>query len=298
MPSLKELRKRKASVQSTRKITSAMKMLSAAKLKKAQNQVESGRPYSDMMARVLGSLLEKTTAFKMPPPLLVGRGKSENYLLLVIASDRGLCGGFNNNVYRMAKSISLDLLGAKRTIKMLCVGRRVRDSLKSEFRDHILETLPAFARPSFSDASIIARKIITLFEEGEIDVCQLIYSDFVSSMTQKVSVHQLIPFTPIKKREKEIVEEAFEKKLADRFIYEPDEEQVLNELLPRNIAVQIYRALMENAASEHGARMTAMDNATRNASDMIKALELKYNRTRQAYITKELIEIISGAEAL
>ncbi len=297
MATLKELRTRRNSVQSTKKITSAMKMIAAAKLKKAQDQVESGRPYTDLMSQMLGALLMKTTSFEVSPPLLVGSGKYDSYLLVVIASDRGLCGGFNHNVIREAVQRAQKNLENGKDLKILCVGKRARDMLKKDFDDHIIETYPAFARPTFKDASVIAEKILELFEKGEIDVCRLVYNDFVSPLTQTVSTHQLIPFEAMEEQE-ETIEKAQEERLHDQFIYEPGEEQILNALLPRNVAVQIYRALMENAASEHGARMTAMDNATRNASDMIDKLTLTYNRSRQAQITKELIEIVSGAEAL
>ena len=297
MATLKELRTRRNSVQSTKKITSAMKMIAAAKLKKAQEQVESGRPYTDLMSQMLGALLRKTTSFEVPPPLLVGSGKYESYLLVVIASDRGLCGGFNHTVIREASRRAQKNLDNGKDLKILCVGKRARDMLKKDYGDYIIETYPAFARPTFKDASIIAEKVLELFENGEIDVCRMVYNDFVSPLTQNVSTHQLIPFAAMEDQE-ETIAEAQEEGLHDQFIYEPGEEQILNALLPRNVAVQTYRALMENAASEHGARMTAMDNATRNASEMIKDLNLKYNRQRQAYITKELIEIISGAEAV
>lgn len=298
MPSLKELRNRTNSVKSTKKITSAMKMIAAAKLKKAQEQVESGRPYSDLMTQMLVALLQKTASFKTPPPLLVGRNRYDSYLLVVVASDRGLCGGFNNNIVREAEAQARKCLESGQELKIICVGRKARDLLRRKYGPNIIETYPAFAKPSFKEAAIISEKVLELFENEEVDVCRLIYNDFISPLTQKVHSHQLIPFMALEEQKEMVAKAEAGEIVSDKFIHEPNEELVLQALLPRNVSVQIYRALMENAASEHGARMTAMDNATRNATDMIKELELKYNRTRQAYITRELIEVISGAEAL
>lgn len=298
MARLKELRTRKVSVQSTRKITSAMKMISAAKLKKAQEQVELGRPYSDLMNKMIRILLAKTSTFKTSPPLLVGRGRFQSHLLIVLTSDRGLCGGFNASILRETQKLARGFLESRQDLKIFCVGRRAHDSLKKEFGAHILETFPSPAKPRFRDAHALAKKVLELFDTEQIDVCRLVYNTFVSALIQQVNVHTLIPFSPLEKEEETKLNDAEENILSDQFIFEPGEEVVMKKLLPQNVAVQIYRALMESAASEQAARMTAMDNATRNASEMIKTLELQYNRLRQAYITKELIEIISGAEAL
>ncbi len=300
MPSLKDLRIRINSVKSTQKITSAMKMVAAAKLRRAQEQAEAARPYSERMARMLNSLASGTAQSAGGPALLAGTGKSDVHLIVVMTSDRGLCGGFNGSIVRGVRQRVRALRQDGKEVKLLCVGRKGRDLLRREFRSLIVDSYEDIARPTltFGVAKQIADRILQMFEGGEIDVCTVVYNQFRSVISQVVTGEQLIPFS---------VEDAGEaKETVDgagggpqgSYEFEPDEEGILEDLLPRNLAVQIYHALLENAASEHGARMTAMDNATRNAGEMIDRLTLTYNRTRQAVITSELIEIISGAEAL
>jgi F-type H+-transporting ATPase subunit gamma len=298
MPSLKDLRIRIKSVKSTQKITSAMKMVAAAKLRRAQEQAEAARPYSERMGRMLASLAAGLPSGAGGPQLLAGTGRDETHLLVVMTSDRGLCGGFNATIVREARNTIRRLQREGKTVKLFCVGRKGRDVLRREFASLIVGTIEDIGRPAlrFDSAEQVAERVLAMFGDGGFDVCTVIYNSFKSAISQIVTARQLIPFKV------ETVAEAAETEEADsqRAVYEfePDEQEILEILLPRNIAVQIYRALLENAASEHGARMTAMDNATRNAGDMIDGLTLTYNRTRQAYITKELIEIISGAEAL
>jgi F-type H+-transporting ATPase subunit gamma len=301
MPSLKSLRVRIASVKSTQKITSAMKMVAAAKLRRAQEQAEAARPYAERMERMLGSLADSVAGRDGAPPLLVGNGKDDVHLLVVATADRGLCGGFNSNIVREARRRIAALQNEGKTVKILCVGRKGRDQLRREYGKLIVDTIEEIGRPTlrFEGAEGVAQRIATMFAEGEFDVCTLFFARFKSAITQIVTKQQLIPFAALSDEEEESAE-------ADRggmpanavYEYEPDEEEILRDLLPRNLAIQVFRALLENNASEQGARMTAMDNATRNAGDMIDRLTLTYNRTRQAVITKELIEIISGAEAL
>ena len=290
MPSLKDLKVRINSVKSTQKITSAMKMVAAAKLRRAQEQAEAARPYAERMERVLGSLAAGLAGRDDAPPLLVGTGREAKHLVVVMTSDRGLCGGFNSTIVRGARRLIRDLLGKDRQVKILCVGRKGRDQLRREFGPLIVATLEDVGRPrlGFAAAADVARRLIGMFETGDFDHCTIVYNKFKSAMTQIVTVQQLVPFAGAAET------------AAPQVVYEfePDETEILAELLPRNLAVQVFRALLENAASEQGARMTAMDSATRNAGDMINRLTINYNRTRQAYITKELIEIISGAEAL
>ena len=293
MPSLKDLKIRINSVKSTRKITSAMKMVAAAKLRRAQEQAEAARPYAERMARVLGSLAAAAQGRPGAPPMLAGTGKDDVHLLIVATADRGLCGGFNSSIVRAARARIRGLLEAGKTVKILCVGKKGRDQLRREQGERIIETMTEVGRPTltFGHVESIADKVTRMFEAGEFDVCTVIYNRFKSAMTQIVTQQQLIPFAP--------PEAAGEPAAAETlYEYEPEESVILDALLPRNICVQMYRALLENAASEQGARMTAMDSATRNAGDMIDSLTIQYNRARQAAITKELIEIISGAEAL
>ncbi len=294
MPSLKDLRNRINSVKSTQKITKAMQMVAASKLRRAQDAVEAARPYSQRMERMLGSLASSSQDQEGAPPLLVGSGRDETHLVVVATAERGLCGAFNSSIARAARLKVLELRKAGKNVKILCVGRKGRDSLRREFGSLILDTidLSGMRQATFADASPIAVRIIDLFEAGEIDVCTLFYSRFKSIMTQIVTERRLIPATiPEGDEDAPDIGDAI-------YDYEPDEEEILADLLPRNLSVQIYQAILENAASEQGARMTAMDSATRNAGDMIDKLTLNYNRTRQAVITSELIEIISGAEAL
>ncbi|WP_431856692.1 F0F1 ATP synthase subunit gamma [Azospirillum sp.] len=296
MPSLKDLKNRIASVQSTRKITSAMKMVAASKLRRAQEQAEASRPYAERMGRMLTSLAANVQNGAGGPKLMTGTGSDQVHLLVVISSDRGLCGGFNGTIVREARRQIQRLQGEGKTVKVLTVGRKGRDQIRRDYASLIVETYEDVGRRklSFADADAVARKINEMYEAGEFDVCSVIYNKFKSAITQIVTVQQLIPFAV---PETATGEGAAEEAKAI-YEFEPDEEQILAELLPRNLSIQVYRALLESAASEQGARMTAMDNATRNAGDMINRLTLTYNRTRQAYITKELIEIISGAEAI
>ncbi|WP_448190122.1 F0F1 ATP synthase subunit gamma [Azospirillum sp. sgz301742] len=295
MPSLKDLKNRIASVQSTRKITSAMKMVAASKLRRAQEQAEASRPYAERMGRMLTSLAANVQNGAGGPKLMTGSGSDQVHLLVVISSDRGLCGGFNGSIVREARRQIQRLQGEGKTVKVMTVGRKGRDNLRRDYASLIVETYEDIGRRrlSFVEADAVAKKVNEMYEAGEFDVCSVIYNKFKSAITQIVTVQQLIPFAVPETAADEAASEA-----KATYEFEPDEEQILAELLPRNLSIQVYRALLESAASEQGARMTAMDNATRNAGDMINRLTLTYNRTRQAYITKELIEIISGAEAI
>ncbi len=292
MPNLKELRTRIISVKSTQKITAAMKMVAAAKLRRAQEQAEAGRPYADRMERMLCSLAASLEGREDAPRLLAGTGKDEVHLIVVATSDRGLCGSFNSFIVRDVRRLLRDLQDEGKTIKILCVGRKGRDQLTREFGHFIVETIDEVGKPrlGFDDALRVAERVRSMFEAGEFDLCTIVYNHFRSALTHVVTRRQLIPCP--------LPEAAVEEGPQAIHEYEPSEEEILAELLPLNLAVQTYRALLENTASEHGARMTAMDNATRNAGEMIDNLTLYYNRTRQAYITNEIIEIISGAEVL
>jgi F-type H+-transporting ATPase subunit gamma len=294
MPSLKDLRNRIRSVRSTQKITAAMKVVAASRLRRAVEQAEAARPYGQRMERVLASLAARMTGMAGAPPLLVGAGRDQTHLLVVATSDRGLAGGFNSSILREARRRIRELETAGKTILILAIGRKGRDGLRRDHGKDIHDSLTDIGRRgvTFDEARDIADRILLLFQEGRFDVCTIVYNRFRSAITQIVTVQQLIPFAPT-------ATDGFEAPTAGGvYEFEPDEEEILGELLPKNLAVQIHTALLENAASEQGARMTAMDNATRNAGDMIDRLTLNYNRTRQAAITKELIEIISGAEAL
>ena len=295
MPSLKDLRNRINSVKSTQKITAAMKMVAAAKLRRAQEQAMAARPYAERMERMLGSLAQAMGGQAGAPRLLAGTGKSDVHLIVVMTSDRGLCGSFNSSIVREARKLIRSLIGDGRQVKLLCVGRKGRDQLRRDFGRLIVGTLEDVGKRklAYSDAQSVADRIRGMFEAGEFDVATLIYNRFKSAISQTVTVQQVIPFAVPSgdpPRDTGLGNAIYE--------YEPGEDAILGELLPRNVGVQVFRALLENAASENGARMTAMDSATRNAGEMISKLTLNYNRTRQAYITKELIEIISGAEAL
>jgi len=294
MPNLKDLKIRINSVKSTQKITSAMKMVAAAKLRRAQEQAEAARPYAERMERVLGSLAASMAGIDGAPALLAGTGKDQVQLVVVMTSDRGLCGGFNGSIVRGAKKFIRDLKQAGKTVKIVCIGRKGGDQLKREFAADIVANIIDVGKPrlNFDQAEAVAVRIRDMFEAGEFDVCTVIYNKFRSAIAQIVTYQQLIPFTV-----GGAANENADTQLA-QYEYEPDEGAILADLLPRNIGMQVYRALLENAASEQGARMTAMDNATRNAGEMINKLTITYNRTRQANITKELIEIISGAEAV
>lgn len=311
MPSLKEYRNRIASVKSTRKITSAMKMVAASKLKRAQEQAEASQPYASAMAAIMARVAEGVTLSPSSPKLLVGTGSDQNYLLVVVTSDRGLCGGFNANLIRAARNEIRRLQREGKNVKIVCAGRKARDVLRREFGGMIVESFIGISgktRISFADADRITQYVLEQFAAGAFDVCVLFYNQFRSVLLQKPHGQQLIPFAPavvstvaVKAHEQDnhkAPAHANEKVLTSPYSFEPEEERILGQLLPKNLGVQIYRALLDSAAGEQAARMTAMDNATRNAGDLIKGLTLKYNRARQAHITKELIEIISGAEAI
>ncbi|MEA1650064.1 F0F1 ATP synthase subunit gamma [Nitrospirillum sp. BR 11164] len=296
MPSLKDLKIRIDSVKSTQKITSALKMVAASKLRRAQEQAEAGRPYAERMGRMLSSLAANVPAGAQGPKLMAGTGSDKTHLLIVLTGDRGLCGGFNATIVREAKRQVARLTGEGKTVKLLTVGRKGRDLLRREFGTMIVHSYENLGgkRLGFADAAQVADKVLELFDAGEFDVASIIFNKFKSAMTQIVTVQQIVPFAVAATTE-EAPASAEPKAIYE---FEPSEEDILNDLLPRNLSIQVYTALLESSASFFGAQMTAMDNATRNAGDTIKKLTLNYNRTRQAFITKELIEIISGAEAV
>jgi F-type H+-transporting ATPase subunit gamma len=290
MPSLKDLKVRIASVKSTQKITSAMKMVAAAKLRRAQEQAEAARPYAERMERMLGSLAGSMAGRDGAPVLLAGTGRDQVHLVVVMTSDRGLCGGFNSTIVRAARRKIRELRELGKEVKIFCVGRKGREQLRRDLGGLIVGHIEDIGKPrlTFAAAAGIGERLAAIYAAGEFDVCHIVYNKFKSAMTQIVTSQQLIPFAA----------QAGDGAGDIVYEYEPDETEILEALLPRNLGVQIYRALLENKASEEGARMTAMDSATRNAGEMINKLTIFYNRSRQAYITKELIEIISGAEAV
>ncbi|NJL08305.1 MAG: F0F1 ATP synthase subunit gamma [Methylacidiphilales bacterium] len=291
MASLKELRNRIASVKATQKITRAMQMVAAAKLRRAQAAATAARPFAERMEHVLSNIAGAVSDISQAPRLLAGTGSQQRHLLLVCTSERGLCGPFNSAIVRLVRERALALAADGKDVTIFCVGRKGADQLRRQFERQIIKTVEmrGVRALAFSHAEAVAREIIDLFDDGQFDVCTLFFSRFQSVIAQIPTATQIIPASfPA-------AEAGAAKSVYD---YEPDENEILAELLPRNIAVQIFRALLENAASEQGARMTAMDAATRNAGEMIKKQTQTYNRTRQAMITKELIEIISGAEAL
>jgi F-type H+-transporting ATPase subunit gamma len=296
MASLKSLRVRINSVKSTQKITSAMKMVAAAKLRRAQEQAEAARPFAERMSRMLSSLASSLSGSAGAPVLLAGTGKEQVHLVVVTTSDRGLCGGFNSSIVRGARQLIRQLASEGKTVRIMTVGRKGRDQLRRDYARLIVESMEDVGkrRLAFTDAQRVTDRILAMYEAGEFDVCTVVYNRFKSAMSQIVTRQQLIPF-PVTAA---AAGEGGATESGAVYEYEPDEADILAALLPRNLSVQVYRALLENAASEQGARMSAMDSATRNAGDMIKRLTLNYNRTRQAMITKELIEIISGAEAI
>ena len=300
MPSLKDLRVRIASVKSTQKITSAMKMVAAAKLRRAQEQAEASRPFSDRMGRMLANVASSAKGSAGAPRLLSGTGSEQRHLLVVATADRGLCGGFNSNIAREGRRAIEQLKAEGKEVQVLCVGRKGRDILRRLYPNDIIDTIEDVAKPAltYESAEAIGQRILRMFDEDAFDVCQIVYARFKSAMTQVVTREQLIPFVPAPPDEDE--EQPKESGLGPGQVYdyEPEQDEILADLLPLNLSVQIYKALLENNASEQGARMTAMDSATRNAGDMIKNLTLTYNRTRQAFITRELIEIISAKEAM
>ena len=291
MPSLKDLRKRIESVKSTRKITKAMQMVAAAKLRRAQDAAEEARPFAERFNAVMAGLAASVGSNDSAPRLLTGTGDDKTHLLVVMTAERGLCGGFNSNISRLARAHADRLRNAGKTVKILTVGKKGRDALKRDYADlfvgHI--DLSEIKRLAYSDAQAIAREVLKRFDANEFDVATIFYSKFVNVVSQVPTAQQVIPA-------------AFEAQedtgVSTVYDYEPGEEEILADLLPRGVATQIFSALLENGASEQGARMSAMDNATRNAGEMIEKLTIQFNRSRQAAITNELIEIISGAEAL
>ncbi len=296
MPSLKALRGRIASVKSTQKITSAMKMVAASKLRRAQTQVEAARPYAQRMERMLASLAANVGSEPNASKLLVGTGRDQIHLLIPVTGDRGLAGAFNSSVGRLTRTLARRLESEGKTVRILAVGRKGRDMLRRELASRIVGDVSFAGRKSigFSDAQDIATRIVGMLDAGEFDVCTLVFNRFVSVISQVPTERQLIPVAlpePGPQQDGDAARRA-------SYEFEPDEETILARLLPQNLAIQVYRALLENAAGFYGAQMSAMDNATRNAGDMIKRLTLNYNRARQANITRELIEIISGAEAV
>jgi F-type H+-transporting ATPase subunit gamma len=294
MPSLKALRTRINSVKSTQKITSAMKMVAASKLRRAQQQAEAARPYAERMERMMRALAVSVAGSPTAPPLLIGTGKDQTHLLIAVTADRGLAGAFNSNIGRATRNLARRLEAEGKTVRILSVGRKGRDYLRREMASRLTDDPITFAgkrRLEFSDAADVGERVTGMLLAGEIDVATVVYNRFHSVISQVVTEQQLIPAPPPPEGETTDTSGAI-------YDYEPDEETILTKLLPQVLAIQVYRALLESAAGEHGARMAAMDNATRNAGDMIKRLTLNYNRARQANITRELIEIISGAEAV
>ena len=291
MPSLDDLRKRIVSVKSTQKITKAMKMVAAAKLRKAQESAEKGRPYSDKMQNIILNLTESISDPQNAPKLLVGTGKDQIHLCVIMTSDRGLCGGFNSNICRLAKKYFEKILKEGKNLKIITVGSKGHDQLKREYGKYIIKKLSFKNKKkiSFIEADKVGKIILDLFEKNEFDRCILFFNNFKNVMTQIPEAQQIIP-TEVKKNSKKNDEIFYE--------FEPDEDEILEDLLPKNISTQVFKAFLENSASEQGSRMTAMDSATRNAGDLVNKLTINYNRSRQAVITKELIEIISGAESL
>lgn len=292
MPSLKDLRNRIASVKATQKITRAMQMVAAAKLRRAQEAAEAARPYSQRMGAVLANIAQNVSG-EDAPALMAGTGKDDVHLLVVCTAERGLCGGFNSQIARLARDHARKLLSEGKTVKIITVGKKGADILRREFASLIIDhvNLREVKQLAFVHADQIGQKVMKLFEEGGFDVCTLFYSEFKSVIAQIPTAQQLIPASAGDASQAEAAGDAI-------YEYEPDPADILSSLIPRNISVQIFRALLENVAGEMGAKMSAMDNATRNAGDMINKLSITYNRQRQAQITKELIEIISGAEAL
>jgi F-type H+-transporting ATPase subunit gamma len=291
MPSLKSFRNRIASVKAIRKITKAQQMVAAAKLRRAQDAAEAARPYAQKMSAAIGNLASGMRDNPGASPLLVGTGSDRRHLVIVATADRGLCGAFNTNIVRLARQHIEKLLRDGKDVKIITVGRKGRDQLRRQYNDRILESFDfmGIKQIAFSNALNIGRDVLARFERGEFDVATIFYSNFKSVISQVPTAQQLIPAT---------IEAGATPASSTVYDYEPDEGEILADLLPRNVSVQVFRALLENAAGEMGAKMSAMDNATRNAGDVIDKLTLVYNRTRQAMITKELIEIISGAEAL
>ncbi len=291
MASLDDLKKRITSVKSTQKITKAMKMVAAAKLKRAQESAEKGRPYSEKMNNVILNLSKGISDKETAPKLLSGTGKDKIHLCVVMTSDRGLCGGFNSNIIKKAKTYFVEILKEGKELKIITVGSKGNDQLKRQYGNKIIENISFknSKNANYFDAEKVGRVIIEKFEKEEFDICTIFYNQFKNVITQIPQAQKIIPLN---------TESADENELKDSYEFEPDEDEILNNLLPKNISTQIFKAMLENSASEQGARMSAMDNATRNAGEMVDNLTIQYNRSRQAAITKELIEIISGAESL
>ncbi len=292
MPSLDDLKKRIKSVKSTQKITKAMKMVAAAKLRKAQENAEKGRPYSQKMEKIIFNLTKSINNTQNAPKLLIGTGNDQNYLCVVLTADRGLCGGFNSNICKLAKSNFKKIIAEGKNLKIITVGSKGLDQIKRDYGKYIVKKFSFKEKKhiSFFEAEIIGKEIISLFDKNEFDKCILFYNNFKNVITQIPQAQQIIP-----------VENKSSTKINENvstYEFEPDEDEILEDLLPKNISTQVFKAFLENAASEQGSRMTAMDNATRNAGDLVDKLTINYNRSRQASITKELIEIISGAESL
>jgi F-type H+-transporting ATPase subunit gamma len=304
MAGLKEIRTRKKSIYATKKITSAMKMIAAARLKRAQEHAQAARPYASLMAIMLQDLIKQSDHLQDSLPLLYGTGKQDTHLLISVTSDRGLCGGFNASIAKQTRQLIAQELTIGRQVKLICVGRKGYEQLKREYGHLVHEVRSMGTAPRFREAARLSKTIIDLLEAQAFDICTIIYNKFISALSHEVTSHRLVPFTAlasdsdyVKNVQKNLKPETF---LSARSLYEyePSQNRVLAELLPKNLSVQIFRAFLETAASEQAARMTAMDSATRNAEEIMHGLELQYNRTRQAQITRELIEIISGAEAL
>ena len=293
MPSLDDLKKRISSVKSTQKITKAMKMVAAAKLRKAQESAEKGRPFSEKMNNIILNLSKSIADKDNASKFLVGTGKDNIHLCVVITADRGLCGGFNTNICRKAKNYFEKIIKEGKTLKIFTVGSKGHDQLKRIYNKNIVEKVnfKGSKKITFKEAEEIGNRIIKLFSDGQFDVCKIFYNKFKNVITQIPQEQQIIPIEKLNNEKKE-------EKVENFYEFEPEENEILNDLLPRNISTQIYKAFLENAASEQGSRMTAMDNATRNAGDLVDKLTITYNRSRQAAITKELIEIISGADSL
>ena len=293
MPSLDDLKKRIKSVKSTQKITKAMKMVAAAKLRKAQENAEKGRPYSQKMQNIILNLTKSISDPENAPKLLVGTGKDKTYLCVVLTADRGLCGGFNSNICKLAKSNFKKILRDGKNLKIITVGSKGLDQIKRDYGKYIVKKFSFKEKKqiSFSEADLIGKEIINLFDKEEFDICQLFYNNFKNVITQIPQAQQIIPAIEKDSSDKQ-------EKNSTYYEFEPEEDEILEDLLPKNVSIQILKAFLENAASEQGSRMTAMDNATRNAGDLVDKLTINYNRSRQASITKELIEIISGAESL
>jgi F-type H+-transporting ATPase subunit gamma len=291
MASLDDLKKRIVSVKSTQKITKAMKMVAAAKLKRAQESAEKGRPYSDKMNNIILNLSNGISDKENAPKLLSGSGEDKVHLCVVMTSDRGLCGGFNSNIIKKAKSYFDEIKKENKTLKIITVGSKGHDQLKRIYKEHIIENLSFkdSKNINYFDAEKVGQILIDFFEKKEFDVCIIFYNKFKNVITQIPQAQQIIPLKTF---------EADESSSEDNYEFEPDEDEILSNLLPKNISTQIFKAMLENSASEQGSRMSAMDNATRNAGEMVDKLTIEYNRSRQAAITKELIEIISGAESL